>query len=49
MAFLNDLCDRPDNEEPVMVLPVGHPSDTETGPAAARRKKPLCDILTVVR
>lgn len=47
MKFLNDLCDRPDNEKPVMILPVGLPADTATVPAAAKRKKPLDQIMTI--
>ena len=47
MKFLNDLCDRPENEKPIMILAVGHPADTATVPAIAKAKKPLTDILTV--
>lgn len=49
MRFLNALCDRPESEKPVMILAVGHPSDTATVPAAAKRKKPLDEILSVRR
>jgi len=47
MKFLNDLCDRPDAEKPIMVLAVGHPAPDATVPAIAKRKKPLDQILTV--
>ena len=47
MKFLNDLCGRPDNEKPIMILPVGHPSDAATIPKAAKLKKSLTEILTV--
>ncbi|PHQ84895.1 MAG: nitroreductase family protein [Thalassobium sp.] len=47
MKFLNDLCDRPDNEKPIMILAVGHPDDTATVPAIAKQKKPLDEIMTV--
>jgi nitroreductase len=47
MKFLNDLCGRPESEKPVMILVVGHPSDTATVPAVAKIKKPLDQILTV--
>ena len=47
MSFLNGLCDRPDSNKPVMILAVGHPSDTATVPAVAKIKKPLEQILTV--
>ena len=48
MKFLNDLCGRPDNEKPIMILPVGHPSDGANIPKAAKFKKPLNEILTVL-
>ena len=47
MGFLNELCGRPENEKPVMILAVGHPAPDATVPAAAKRKKPLPEILTV--
>jgi len=46
MRFLNDLCGRPDNEKPVMILAVGHPSEDATVPAVAKKKKPLSEIMT---
>lgn len=46
MKFLNDLCGRPENEKPVMILAVGHPAPSATVPAVAKQKKPLDDILT---
>ncbi|WP_010140505.1 nitroreductase family protein [Oceanicola sp. S124] len=48
MRFLNDLCDRPEHEKPVMILAVGHPSPEATVPAAAKIKKPLDEILTLL-
>ena len=47
MKFLNDLCQQPDNEKPVMVIPVGYPSAGATIPKAAKKKKPLGEILSV--
>jgi len=47
MKFLNDLCGRPSNEKPIMILPVGHPSKDAKIPKAAKSKKPLNQILTV--
>ena len=47
MKFLNDLCRRPDNEKPVMIIPVGYPSEGATIPKAAKKKKPLDEILSV--
>ncbi len=41
MKFINTLCNRPINEKPVMVIPVGYPTETATIPAAAKQKKPL--------
>jgi nitroreductase len=46
MKFLNGLCDRPENEKPVMILAVGHPAADATVPAVAKTKKPLDQILT---
>ena len=47
MKFLNGLCGRPDNEKPIMILPVGNPSEDASIPKAAKVKKPLNEILTV--
>ena len=47
MKFLNDLCDRPEQEKAVMILTVGHPSPDATVPAVAKRKKPLDEIMTM--
>jgi nitroreductase len=44
MKFLNELCNRPINEKPVMVIPVGYPAADATIPAAAKQKKPLTQI-----
>lgn len=41
MKFLNELCDRPADEKPVMVLVVGKPADNATIPEHATFKKPL--------
>jgi len=49
MKFLNTLCNRPTREKPVMILPVGYPSDDATIPQAAKIKKPLDEILTICR
>lgn len=46
MKFLNELCDRPENEKPIMILAVGHPGDAATVPAVAKKKKLLNEILT---
>ena len=47
MKFLNGLLDRPSSEKPVMIIPVGFPSDDATVPAVAKIKKPLSKILSI--
>lgn len=47
MKFLGPLCGRPDQEKPVMILPVGWPADSATVPEVAKRKKPLDEIMSV--
>ena len=49
MKFLNELCQRPAHEKPVMILPVGYPAADATVPAVAKRKKPLAAILSTFR
>jgi iodotyrosine deiodinase len=49
MKFLNELCQRPSHEKPVMILPVGYPAADATVPAVAKRKKPLAQIMSVFR
>lgn len=44
MKFLNEICERPANEKPVMVLVVGHPAPDATVPVHATIKKPLEQI-----
>ena len=46
MKFLNDLCERPEREKPIMILAVGHPAEEATVPAVAKKKKPLGEIMT---
>lgn len=45
MKFLNELCERPANEKPMMVLVVGKPAPDATIPVHATIKKPL-DAIT---
>lgn len=47
MKFLNAACGRPDNEKPVMILPVGYPANGATVPAVAKIKKPLSEVLSL--
>ncbi|PWE31037.1 nitroreductase family protein [Pararhodobacter marinus] len=49
MKFLNALCNRPESEKPVMILPVGFPAPDATVPQVAKIKKPLDEILSVFR
>ncbi|WOE75967.1 nitroreductase family protein [Alterisphingorhabdus coralli] len=44
MKFLNELCDRPATEKPMMVLVVGKPAPDATIPVHATLKKPLDQI-----
>ena len=47
MRFLNAVCNRPEHEKPVMILPVGYPKEDATVPAVAKRKKPLDLVMSV--
>ena len=44
MGFLRDLCGRPSNEKPVMIVIVGHAADDATVPEHALKKKRLEQI-----
>lgn len=44
MGFLRDLCGRPSNEKPLMIVVAGHPADEATVPEHALKKKPLEQI-----
>jgi len=46
MGFLNDICGRPENDKPYILLVAGYPAPGATIPAAATRKKPLGEIAT---
>jgi iodotyrosine deiodinase len=43
MSFLNELCGRPKNEKPFVLIPVGYPADDATVPAITRR--PLDELV----
>jgi hypothetical protein len=43
MRFLNEVCDRPREERPYLVMPVGYPADGARVPDLDR--KPLNDIM----
>ena len=48
MSFLNNLCNRPKSNKPIMILTVGHPSEDATVPKVAKIKKDISEILTVL-
>lgn len=43
MRFLNDVCERPPEERPYLVIPVGYPADDARVPDLTR--KPLADVM----
>ncbi|MEO6433548.1 MAG: nitroreductase family protein [Sphingomicrobium sp.] len=44
MGFLRDICARPKDEKPVMIIVAGLPAEGATVPEYATRKKPLGEI-----
>lgn len=46
MGFLNDICGRPENDKPYILLVTGYPAAHATIPAYATEKKPLGEIAT---
>jgi len=44
MGFLRELLDRPENERPFILIPVGYPADDAVVPDLSR--KPLGEIAT---
>lgn len=44
MGFLREICGRPSDEKPVMIIVVGHPTADATVPEHAIKKKPLEQI-----
>ena len=44
MKFLNEICHRPKDEKPLMLVVVGHPADGATVPVHATNRKPLEQI-----
>lgn len=47
MGFLNKVLERPDNERPFLLIPIGYPADDCTVPAHALSRKNLEEILEV--
>ena len=48
MNFLNTILDRPANERPYLLIPVGYPADDCVVPAAAIERKPIDEVMRVV-
>ena len=48
MRFLNEICGRPENEKPYMILVAGHAAENATVPKHAKVKKPLEEIATFI-
>ncbi len=46
MSFLNEICERPDDERPFLILVTGYPAEDAQTPRFARVKKPLDAIAT---
>jgi hypothetical protein len=44
MGFLNEICGRPAEEKPYILLVTGHPAPGATIPEHATVKKPLAEI-----
>ena len=44
MGFLSEICGRPEDEKPFLLLVAGHPAEGATVPVAALDKKPLSAI-----
>jgi len=44
MGFLRELCGRPADEKPLMIVVVGHPAEDAVVPTHALKKKPLDQI-----
>ena len=44
MNFLNEICARPRNEKPFMLLVIGYPAKNASIPIASRNKKPINGI-----
>lgn len=48
MGFLSEICGRPENEKPYMLIVAGYPAEGATVPEHALIKKPLSDICDFV-
>jgi iodotyrosine deiodinase len=48
MGFLNEILERPANEKPFLLVPIGYPSEDCLVPAAAIERRPIDAIMKVV-
>lgn len=48
MGFLNDICGRPAEEKPYLLIVTGYPADGATIPKHATEKKPFEQVVTVL-
>jgi nitroreductase len=48
MGFLNEICGRPADEKPYILLVTGHPAEHATVPAYASKKRPFNEIASVL-
>jgi iodotyrosine deiodinase len=48
MGFLNEILERPANEKPFLLIPVGFPAEDCLVPAAAIERRPIDAIMKVV-
>jgi len=47
MSFLNEVCQRLNNEKPVMIIPFGYPAPQATVPQASLYKEAEQEIISV--
>ena len=46
MGFLNEILERPENERPFLVIPVGYPADDATVPELSKKSfAEVCEII----
>ena len=48
MGFLSKICKRPSSNKALLILAIGHADENATIPYAAKIKKPLEDVMTVL-
>ncbi len=47
MGFLREVLDRPENERPFLIVPVGYPAENCQVPKKALLRKPLDEVMIV--